>query len=80
MKHIDYEYESKKDTAKETIMYGVIWIFISLMISGIPYLQKENNLLYNAISVFLFVIGIRKLVIGITRLKRIKKPHKIIVP
>lgn len=73
MRTSNYKYELKKDAAKETIMYGVIWVFLATLISGIPFLNNEYNLLYNAISVFLFIVGIRKLIKGRKLLKELKK-------
>jgi len=73
---MNHEYKLKKDASKETIMYGIIWVFLALLISGVPFLNNEYNLLYNAISVFLFIVGIRKLMKGTRRLIEPKK-HKI---
>lgn len=73
MRTSNYEYELKKDAAKETIMYGIIWVFLAALISGIPFLNTEYNLLYNVISVFLFIVGISKLIKGTRRLKELKK-------
>ena len=73
MREFDYEHELKKDKAKENIMYGVILVFLAILISGIPFLNNEYNLLYNAISLFLFIVGIRKLIKGTRRLRNLKK-------
>jgi len=73
MRTISYEFELKKDAAKETIMYGIIWVFLASLISGIPILNGEYKLLHVAISVFLLAIGIRKLMKGRRRLTELKK-------
>ncbi len=73
MKKVDYEHKTRKDAAKETILYGVVWVFLALLVSGIPLLDMEFNLLYIAVSIFLFIEGVRKLVKGTRRLKELKK-------
>ena len=70
MKIVDYEYRAKKDATKETILYSLMWIFLAVLISGIPFLKNENNLVYNTLSLLLLAIGIRKLFRGIKNLKQ----------
>lgn len=71
MKQIDYEYEAKKNAIKETVLYGLMWILIAALISIIPFLNNENIIVYNAISILLLTIGISKLVKGIRNLKQL---------
>lgn len=73
MRTTDYEFETKMNAARETNMYGAIWVFLAILISGIPFLDNEYNLLYAAISIFLLIVGIRKLMKGNKRLKELKK-------
>tara|TARA_R110002072_G_scaffold104650_1_gene229232 strand:- start:2127 stop:2369 length:243 start_codon:yes stop_codon:yes gene_type:complete len=76
MRTFNYEYESRKDAAKETIIYGMMWLFLAVLISGIPFLKNENNLVYNGISLLFLIIGIRKLIKGIRNLKQLLITHK----
>lgn len=56
-----------------TIMYGIIWLFLSILISGIPMLNMEFNLLYIAISLFLLIVGFKKILRGTRRLINLNK-------
>ena len=66
---IDYEKKAEQDEAKTTIMYGVIWCFLGLLISIMAYLQ-DHHWAYYGLSAILLIVGITKLVKGISFLRK----------
>lgn len=61
----NYEYQAKLAAAKGTIGYGLLWIFVSFLISGLPLLGAgAGNIIGDFISIISIILGLARIIKG----------------
>jgi hypothetical protein len=70
--NINYELKEKQNKARGEIGYGIMWLFVAVLIEGLPYMKGFESIFYHFIAIPAGITGIYKFVIGFRRLKNIK--------
>lgn len=69
---MNHELEENKRKIRMEIGYGFMWIFIIVLVEGIPFSIGSGSLIYHPLAVFAGFGAVYKFRKGIKRLKNLK--------
>jgi len=66
-----YELEAIKNNAKGTLGYGIMWLFLSILVSVIPFYTANGHFSFYIFAAATLVAGIYKIFVAIKLFKQL---------
>lgn len=68
---INYELKAKKNKVVGEFGYGIMWLFLSLLIEMLLYFESLVESYYHILAFILFIIAVYKFVIAIKKYRNV---------
>jgi hypothetical protein len=72
---MNYELEAKKKEALGEIGFGIMWLFVAVLIEGISYVKGFEGIFYHIVVVPAGIAAIYKFMVGIRKYMHIKRSN-----
>jgi hypothetical protein len=69
---MDHELKAKKNKAVGEIGYGIMWLFVAVMVEGLSFLGHFNFVFFHFISIPAAMVSMYKFYTGIKKYSKIK--------
>jgi hypothetical protein len=69
---IDYELNARKNKAKGELGYGLMWLFLAVLMEVLFYFERLDKSYLHVVALIFIMPAVFKIVVGIKRYKRLK--------